>query len=151
MRRKRSPAWLLRRISFWPPFLGAGIRVKSVSADCRTVTVEMRLRFYNCNHRGVHFGGSLYSMCDPFFVLILANQLGPNYSVWDKAANINFKCPSSSTVRAQFYITPERIEEIRRAADIGEKTNPVFAVEVVDDKNEVVAQIEKQLSVKRIG
>jgi hypothetical protein len=36
---------------------------------------------------GTHFGGSPYSMCDPFFKLILRQKLGPGYTFTDKRAS----------------------------------------------------------------
>src|SRR2546429_7301474 len=67
---------LRRGINLYPPYLGASVRVTHISDDFRRVEVEMPLRFYNRNYFGTHFGGSLYSMCDPFYVLMLANILG---------------------------------------------------------------------------
>src|SRR5882757_5628335 len=43
---KRSHA-LRRWINFWPPFLGAGIRVTHIAPDMKAVDVEMKLRFWN--------------------------------------------------------------------------------------------------------
>ena len=56
---------MIRAINVWPPFFGAGIRVKW-SPDNKAVDVEMKLRFWNRNYVGTHYGGSLYSMADPF-------------------------------------------------------------------------------------
>jgi hypothetical protein len=58
---------LRRGINLYPPYLGAGVRITRISDDFRDVEVEMPLRFYNRNYFGTHFGGSLYSMCDPFY------------------------------------------------------------------------------------
>src|SRR5215831_5992143 len=58
---------LKRFVNFYPPFLGAGVRIKEISEDLRTIEVHMPLRFWNKNYVGTHFGGSLYAMCDPFF------------------------------------------------------------------------------------
>jgi acyl-coenzyme A thioesterase PaaI-like protein len=80
---------LLRTINAWPPFLGAGIRVTRLGPHA--VDVEMKLRFWNRNYVGTHFGGSLYAMTDPFFMLMLIENLGPEYIVWDKTATIRFK------------------------------------------------------------
>src|SRR5262249_42185897 len=104
---------LQRLLRFYPPFLGAGIRISHVSEDMRTIEVRMPLHFWNRNYVGTHFGGSLYAMCDPFFMLILINHLGPDYVVWDKSAAIRFKKPGSGTMKAVFHVPPERIEEIR--------------------------------------
>ncbi len=140
--------WRVRAINFYPPFLGAGIRVRA-SADRLTYHARMKLRFYNRNYVGTHFGGSLYSMCDPFFMLILIPALGPEYVVWDKAATIRFKRPGRGTVHATFHVPEGRIAEIRRAADAGEKVEPVFSTAVVGEDGKVVAEVEKVLHVRR--
>ena len=120
-----------------------------VSPDFRTITVRMRLRFWNRNYVGTHFGGSLYSMCDPFFMLILMEHLGPGYVVWDKAATIRFRRPGKGTVQATFHIPEQRIAEIRAASDREGKVEPEFRVEVVNEKGDVVAEVEKLLYVRR--
>ncbi|HSG40900.1 MAG TPA: DUF4442 domain-containing protein, partial [Thermoanaerobaculia bacterium] len=104
---------------------------------------------WNRNYVNTHFGGSLYSMCDPFFMLMLMDALGRGYIVWDKAATIRFRRPGKGTVSARFHIPPERVEEIRAAADANGKVEPVFTVEVTDEKGEVVAEVEKLLYVRR--
>jgi len=82
---------MLHFINIWPPFLVAGIRVRWHSACC--VDVEMKLRPWNRNYVGTHYGGSLYSMTDPFYMLMLMENLGPGYIVWDKAASFRFRKP----------------------------------------------------------
>lgn len=147
-RRRRRPL-LLRLINFWPPYLGAGIRVVRISDDLTTFEVRMKLRFYNRNYVGTHFGGSLYSMCDPFFMLILMNNLGRGYEVWDKSARIRFRRPGRTTVRATFHVPPEQIEAIGRQADEQGKAEPTFQAEVVDEAGEVIAQVEKRVHVRK--
>jgi len=136
-----------RLINFYPPLLGAGIRSRSI--DERTIHVEMKLTALNRNIVGVHFGGSLYSMCDPWFMLILMRVLGPDYIVWDKAANIQFVSPGRGTMKAVFQIPQERVNEIRSVADRGEKNEPIFSVDVLDEQGQVVAHVEKLLYVRR--
>ena len=138
---------LLRAINIWPPFLGAGIRVTRL--DPHAIDVEMRLRRWNRNYVGTHFGGSLYSMTDPFFMLMLIDNLGPDYVVWDKAATIRFKKPGRGKVRAEFRLSREQVEGIRRAAAANGKAEPIFVVQVKDEAGEVVAEVEKVIYVKR--
>ena len=95
---------LARIINVYPPFLGAGVRVRQSKADPYTIVSSMKLRPWNRNLFGTHFGGSLYAMCDPFFMLILIAALGPEFVVWDKAATIRFLRPGRGTVRATFHI-----------------------------------------------
>lgn len=142
-----SKRWLIRLLNLYPPYLGAGVRVR-VTPDFRTFDVRMKLRWWNRNYVGTQFGGSLYTMCDPFYMLILLDALGRGYVVWDKAATIRFRRPGTGTVRATFHIPEERINEIREAADRGEKVEPVFTVEVRDEQGEVIAEVEKLLYIR---
>ena len=136
-----------RFINLYPPFLGAGIRVHKI--DDLTVRVEMKLTFLNQNAVGTHFGGSLYSMCDPWFMLILMRLLGRDYVVWDKSASIRFLRPGHGTVRAEFHIPQARVDEILTAADAGEKVEPVFTVDVLNIEGQSVARVEKLLYVRK--
>ncbi|HEV8491949.1 MAG TPA: DUF4442 domain-containing protein [Candidatus Angelobacter sp.] len=140
---------LRRFIRLYPPYLGAGVRVTHIAADFRHIEVEMPLRFYNRNYVGTHFGGSLYSMVDPFYMLMLINILGPDYIVWDKAANIRFKKPGKGIMKATFELTEERIAEIRAAAETQPKVEPQFQVLIKDEEGNVVAEVDKLLYVKK--
>ena len=135
-----------RLINLYPPFLGAGIRSRRI--DEYTTQVEMKLTALNRNILGTHFGGSLYAMCDPWFVLILMRALGPDYIVWDKAASIQFLQPGRGKVTATFHIPLERVNEIRLAADSGKKIEPTFTVDVLDAQGKAIAHVEKLLYVR---
>jgi hypothetical protein len=140
---------LRRLINRYPPYVGAAVRVTHISDDFRDVEVEMPLRFYNRNYMGTHFGGSLYSMCDPFYAVMLMNILGPGYVVWDKAASIRFKKPGCGLMKAAFHLSEGQIAEIRTAADTRPKVEPQLQVVVRDAQGDVVAEIDKLLHVKR--
>ena len=136
-----------RLINLYPPFLGAGIRSRLV--DEYTTQVEMNLTALNRNILGTHFGGSLYAMCDPWFVLILMRVLSPDYLVWDKAASIQFLQPGREKVTATFHIPLERVNEIRAEADTNRKTEPIFTVDVLDTEGKPIARVEKLLYVRK--
>ena len=143
---KRHMRWLL---NLWPPFAGAGIRVKRLKPDWKEIDVEMELRFWNRNYVGTHFGGSLYSMTDPFYMLMLIENLGRDYIVWDKSATIRFKRPGRGKVLAAFRLSDEQIEGIRQGLRVQEKVEPEFVVEVKDETGAVVAEVQKVLHVRR--
>lgn len=136
-------------MGWWPPFLGAGIRVTRMDADWRAVDVEMKLRRWNRNYVGTHYGGSLYSMTDPFYMVMLIENLGRGYVVWDKSASIRFRKPGRGTVRAEFRLSEELIEEIRQALESEEKIEREFAVEVKDHEGVVVAEVRKLLHFRK--
>jgi acyl-coenzyme A thioesterase PaaI-like protein len=142
-------ALLKKLINFWPPYAGAGIRVRRMDPDMRAVDVELRLHKWNQNYVGTHFGGSLYAMCDPFFMLMLMENLGRDYIVWDKSAQIRYRKPGKGTVRAEFRLTPDEIDTIRARVERDGKTEPVFKVEVRDVSGEVVVAVEKTVHVRK--
>ncbi|MCB1033636.1 MAG: DUF4442 domain-containing protein [Acidobacteria bacterium] len=148
---RRRARRLLRLLSIYPPYLGAGVRVTEVADDLSRVKVQMKLRWWNRNYVGTHFGGSLYSMCDPFFMLILLEKLGREFIVWDKAATIRFRRPGRGTVFASFEISPEAVEEVRREAQAQGVVEPTFTVQVHDKEGRLVAEVDKLLYVRRKG
>ena len=143
-----TPRQLRWGMNLWPPFLGAGIRVRSIAADWREVVVELRQRLLNRNYVGTHYGGSLFSMTDPFYALMLMHLLGERYLIWDQAASIEFVAPGRGTVRAVFRLGEEDVEAIRARAASGEKVLPEFDVEVRDAAGALVARVHKTLYVR---
>ena len=136
-------SWWLRHIGWWPPLLGTGLKVTRLDKDLRAVDVEMPLRAWNKNYRGVHFGGSLFSMTDPFYMLMLAANLGEEYVVWDKAASIRYRKPGKGRVRAEFWLSEERLAEIRAALEADGRYDAQFFVEIMDEEGGVVAVVER--------
>jgi len=142
-------AGMRRLFNFWPPFRAAGIRVREIAPDFRSATVELRMRLLNRNYVGTHFGGSLFSMTDPFFMILMMKNLGPGYVVWDKQGTVRFLKPARGTVTAKFHLPPERIEEARLATSEGGKFEPVFRVDIVDESGVTVADVEKTLHIRK--
>ena len=140
---------LRRWINLWPPFLGAGIRVKHIAPDMKSVDVEMKLRWWNANYVGTHFGGSLFALTDAFYMLMLMANLGPDYIVWDKAASIRYRRPGRGTVRAEFRLTDAQLNDIREKLKTLPKYEPTFKVEVKDVQGTVIAEVEKLLYIRR--
>ena len=145
-------AFLFKTVAnLWPPFLGAGIRIKRITDDFTTIDVEMKFGILNRNYVGTQFGGSIYAMTDPFFMMILLENLGKEYIVWDKAAEVKFKKPGTSKLFAHFHIPKHKIAEIRAAADANYKTEPRFTVEIKNAAGDVVAEVEKLLYVRHVS
>ena len=140
---------LRRAVNLWPPFLGAGIRVTHIAPDMKAIDVEMKLRWWNANYVGIHFGGSLFAMTDAFYMLMLMANLGRAYIVWDKAASIRYRKPGRSTVRAEFRLTDAQLDDIREKLKTLPKYEPTFTVEVKDEEGIVIAEVQKLLHVKK--
>ena len=147
--RKVGKARLMRILMcFYPPYIGAGVRVRHISDDFRDVQVSMGLGWYNRNYVGTQFGGSLYSMVDPFYMLMLMENLGRHYIVWDKAADIDFISPGKGPVYAEFHLDDALLDEIRQQTATGKKCLPRLQVDIRDAAGELVARVDKTLYVR---
>ena len=142
-------SWMLKFLNLWPPFLGAGIRVRRLSSDFKEIDVAMNLHFWNRNYVGTQFGGSMYSMIDPFLVIMLIENLGRDYIVWDKAATIRFKKPGTGRVHAEFRLTQDFIDQLRNEANEKPKVEPVLQVLIKNDQGDVIAEVDKTLYICR--
>jgi len=136
-------------MNLWPPFLGAGIKVRHIRADYREVVVSMKLRWYNRNYVGTHFGGSLAAMTDPFYMLMLIHILGSDYTVWDKSSTIDFIAPGRETVTARFRLNDDQIAEIKNETASGNAYFPELSVDIVNGSDEVIARVRKKLYVRK--
>ncbi len=144
-----GPAAMRRLFNLWPPFRGAGIRVREIAPDFSRCTVELRMGLLNRNYVGTHFGGSLFAMTDPFFMILMMKSLGDDYVVWDKAGTVRFLKPARGTVTARFEMPAERVAEARTMTAGGAKFEPTFLVEIVDAAGVVVADVEKTLYIRK--
>jgi hypothetical protein len=138
----------MRFINFWPPLLFAGVHVVSFDSDMRHAEVGLRLTFWNHNRAGTQFGGSIYSMTDPFYPLMLMANLGPEYVVWDESAHIQFIAPGRTELRAKFHLSLEKLEEIRAATAGDRKYLAEFRVEINDMNDTLVATVDKVIYVR---
>ena len=140
---------VLRLIRFYPPYLTAGISVQEFNQDITSITVKMNMRPWNKKYVGTHFGGSLYSMCDPWYMFILIHYFGSDYIIWDKSAHINFVSPGKGTVTANFCISAQQFKEIQENIKDGQKYHPVFETKIVDAQNTTVAILTKELYIRK--
>jgi acyl-coenzyme A thioesterase PaaI-like protein len=140
---------VIKFIGLWPPYLGTGITPSFYNDDVTIIDVEMKQTAFNTNYVGSHFGGSLYSMCDPWYMFILLHHLGREHIVWDKSAEIKFVSPGKGKVNARFEISMAVIEDLREQAKKEYSLSPVFSTEVKNAKGEIVALIKKELYIRR--
>lgn len=136
-------------INFYSPFRGAGIRSDIYDLDGGYIRIEMPLTPKNRNIVGTHFGGSLYAMVDPFYMLILMHKLGDAYIVWDKAASIDFLAPGRTTVYADIRISDQEVETIRQLAANNQPVLRNYHVDILDERGQRVAAVEKVVYIRR--
>ena len=148
-----AESWATRRMrwlyNWFPAYRGTGGRVRYIAADWREVRVELRLGWRTRNYVGTIFGGSLYGAIDPIYMVMLIKILGPEYTVWDKAATIRFVRPGRSALHATFRLTEEEIAALRDEVGREGRAERTWPVELVDAAGTVYASIQKVISVRR--
>jgi acyl-coenzyme A thioesterase PaaI-like protein len=133
----------------YAPYRGAGIEIDILDFARYHIRVKMPLTRKNQNIVGVHFGGSLYSMVDPFYMLLLMHHLGHKYIVWDKAASIHFLAPGRTTVYADIRIDAEEIKTIQQLAQDYAPVNRVYTFNIYDENGARIAEVEKTVYIRR--
>ncbi len=141
---------LLRWIfNLWPPFAASGIHVTRLSRDWRHARVELRMRPWNRNYVRTHYGGNLFSMTDPFWMIMTLQSLGRDYIVWDQAGSIDFLKPGKGTVSAEFLLDDTVLDAMRAATADGGRYLHWFETDILDGQRDVVARVRKQVYVRR--
>ena len=136
-------------LNHYSPYKGAGIEIDKIDLKNFHVRVKMPLTQRNQNIVGVHFGGSLYSMVDPFYMLILMHHLGPKYIVWDKAATINFLSPGRSTVYADIRLDLNEVDHIKKLTDNYQPIYRNYTLNIFDDSGLRIAEVQKTVYIRR--
>lgn len=143
------PAAELREaINSWPTFAAQKIHITDLADDWTNVTVRLELTAENANYLGTAFGGSLFSMIDPFLVILIARQLGPGYAVWDKHVEIDFIRPGRGPVTAHIEVSPEHVDKIRSATTDDTPHLEWFEVPLLAEDGTTIAVQHRQIYIR---
>ena len=141
--------WLRWKFNLFPALRGTGVRIDYISEDMREVRVRLPLNWRTRNYVGTIYGGSLYGAVDPFYMVMLIRNLGPDYVVWDKAATIRFRKPGRGTLYARFTLDDAELDAIRRELDGQRSIDRVYRVDLTDAEGTVHASVEKTIYIAR--
>ncbi|MCH8531012.1 MAG: DUF4442 domain-containing protein [Saccharospirillum sp.] len=136
-------------MNLWPPFLFTGIKIVHISEDFRYTRVDLKWRPWTRNINNTQYGGSLFSMTDPIYALMLFGCLGwDRYLIWDKSADIDFIAPGKGRLTAEFHIEDTQLHDIKHHTESGEKYFPEFVVHVRDQDQNLVCTVKRTLYVR---
>lgn len=138
-----------RIYNVWPALRGTGGRVTHVSEDWTELDVKLPLNWRTRNYVGTIFGGSIYASTDPYVMLLLMRQLGDDYVVWDKGAQISFKRPGTVTLYAKFRLPKELVADLKAQVDEQNKLDWVYSLDLKDEDGKVYATIDKKIYIAR--
>jgi len=147
--RDLSAEQLRQGINAWPTFAAQKITVTEIADDWTRAVISLDLTPENANYFGTAFGGSLFSMIDPFVVILAANQLGVDYAVWDKTVEIDFVRPGTGPVTATVDMPADVIDDLRAATADGQKVLRTFEVPLLAEDGSTVAIQRRLLYIRR--
>lgn len=150
LKKIQNKPWFMKLlVNSYIPYVGAGVRLTNVDLEQGIVEVAMPLTRLNKNFVGTHFGGSLYAMVDPFYMLLLIHKLGQEYVVWDKAASIDFVAPGRGRVTAKMHIDDIEVNTIRDLAADNKPVLRTYSVDILAQDGSIVAKVDKVLYIRR--
>ena len=150
--KKMLSARVLRWVfNLWPTFRFAGVRVRAIANDFTAATVELRLGLLNRNYVGTAFGGTLYAMTDPFYMLMMMRQLGAGYVVWDRAGAVRYLKPGKGVITANFLLPAEEVARVRGLLGDSGKLDQTYTVDLRDAASQLIAQVEKTLYIRKLA
>jgi len=135
--------------NLWPVIWGTGGRITFIAHDRRELRIKLPLNWRNRNYIGSLFGGSMFAITDPMYMVMLIHLLGPKYFVVDKMGTIRFLKPGRSTLFATFRIPEEETTAIRQALEHQEMLDRVYTVDLVDAMGVVHATVERTVHIRK--
>ena len=134
-------------LNFWPCIRRSGGRVVELAPDFTRLVVQLKLSWRTRNVVGTIFGGSMMASTDPMLMLMLHRILGKPFVVWDKSTAVRFKRPATSTLFAEFELTPERLAQVRRTVAEQGEADFTWTIQYKDVAGVVHAEFDKTLYV----
>ena len=131
--------------NLFPALRRTGGRITYIAKDLKEVAVKIPLNWKTRNYVGTMFGGSMYAAIDPVYMVMFMKLLGPEYRIWDKAANIQYRRPGRSDLHAVFTISDDEIASLRNELLRTDRLDRTYQVKLLDENNKVTAIIEKTL------
>jgi len=124
-------------------YKNTGGKLIKVSDNLHYIKVQLLFNYKTKNYVGTIYGGHMYSAVDGIYVIQLIHILGDNYIVWDKSAKIKFKRPANKTLFADFRLTKELINRIKKDILHYKKKDYNLSVNLRDLNGNIYAEVEK--------
>ena len=133
--RSLTPNRLRFLLNGWPPLFAQGIRITHIADDWSRGRLELKLNRFIANMHGAAFGGSLFSMTDVLFGVLVMQRLGTDkYEAWTRTGSFEYIRPGSRGTYLEVEVSDELIERILAETDGGFST-VVSYTSVIRDKN----------------
>src|SRR5487761_1983201 len=135
--------------NWFPAYRETGGWVTYIASDWREIRIKLPHNIQTNNYVGTIFGGSMYAAVDPFYMIMLIQNLGKDFVVWDKAATIRFRKPGRATLYARFSLDEAELQAIREQSQTARSLDRVYRIDLLDAQGVLHAEIEKVIHIRR--
>jgi acyl-coenzyme A thioesterase PaaI-like protein len=133
--------------NLFPAFRGAGGRLLWVSPDFLSMRARLKFNWRTRNIMGSVYGGSMFAVTDGPHPIMLMSALGPDYVVWDKSAQIQYRRPAYEDLYVDFSFTADEVAEIKCKLDTQPELDHTVHMQLIDLYGEVHARVQRTLYV----
>jgi acyl-coenzyme A thioesterase PaaI-like protein len=114
-----------KRIEWYPNFWLMRVKVIELAPDWRTVRIKLPHTWLSTNPSGGLFGGFQACLADPIAAMV-SLKLFPEYSVWTRSLQLDFRRETLTATELRFSITPEDELRIQQELDAKGRSTPSF-------------------------
>ena len=147
-----KPKELKRMLNLWFPFLLNRISIISISDDFCHMQVCLKHSFWNRNPNKSVWGGSITSVLDPFFPIMMKQILlkrGIVTDFYSKAVNVQFIKMVKSNVTFQFSISKEEVAATEKELKENGKYADWHSVDGIDSEGKICVNGQVQVYLRR--
>jgi len=136
-----------RRLAWFPPYWGMGIRVEMLSDDWRHARIRLPLNRFNRNPGGSMFGGAVASLADPIAALA-CNRVFPGHQVWTRAMQLDFVREGRTDLVLRFDFDMQQELEIRDELAARGRATPAFTYGFYDTADHLCVKVINTVAIR---
>lgn len=141
----RSPRLFAAAMSAYPPLFAAGVRIRDIPDDWSSAHLILKVNRLNSNAHGAAFGGSLFSMTDAMFGMLVMQRLGREYEAWTRTGTFQYINPGRNNAHATIRVTDAMVEQIKHEIASDGFCNIPYTTVITNDDGSTVGIGQQEL------
>ena len=143
---------LRRMLNLWFPFIVNRIKIISIADDFYKMKVQLKHSFWNRNPNKSVWGGSITSVLDPFFPIMMKQIIlkrGLRTDFFSKAVNVEFIKQVETHIFFQFKITESEVIEAEKILQNDGSYNNWHSVNGIDINGNICVKGKIQIYLRK--
>lgn len=141
----RSPRLFAAAMSAYPPLFAAGVRIRDIPDDWSSAHLVLKVNRLNSNAHGAAFGGSLFSMTDAMFGMLVMQRLGREYEAWTRTGTFQYINPGRNNAHTTVHVTDAMVEQIKHEIASDGFCNIPYTTVITNDDGSTVGIGQQEL------